>query len=126
MRPNDVNGYHLRLLAYGKLLLRPKQVADAKTIIRLQPHSANAFNDLGIALGNAGKYHQSEQAFIQAIKLQPKNDGYYTNLAMVENLDKKPNLALQDLYRARSVATNPRTKEEINLAIKNLKKHMRG
>lgn len=124
MKPNDVNGYHLRLLAYGHLYKPKAQIKDAQTIVRLQPHNAAAFNDLGIALGNDSQFVKSIAAFSKAIKLSPNNPSYYTNRAIAENLDKQPRLALQDLYTARSKTTDPVTRGRINLAIANLKKHL--
>lgn len=124
LRPRDVNGYQLRLLAYGHLYMQKPQLSDARTIVSLRPHDPGAYNDLGMALSNDGHYQPAVQAFTRAIQLLPSNDGYYTNRAIAENLNKQPKLALRDLYTARSLATDPLTRKQLDEAIANLKKHM--
>jgi Flp pilus assembly protein TadD len=122
--PRDINAYHLRFLADGKLLMRKQQIADAQTEVFLEPHKADVYNDLGIAYGNSGKYKYSEQALTRAIQLGPRVDRYYLDRAFVENLDKKQVAALRDLRTAHALTTDPATKKNTAEAIKNLIKYM--
>jgi len=124
MKPNNPAAYHLRLLAYSELSQPKPQERDARTIVRLQPHDPNAYNDLGIALGNQSKYGPAIQAFARAIELRPKNFSYYINRAIVENLDKQQQPALHDMEKAHSLATDPATRRQIGQAITNLKRSM--
>jgi tetratricopeptide (TPR) repeat protein len=115
--PKNPAGYHLRFLAYRYLMNRKGQVQDAQTLAQLQPKSAGAFNDLGIALTNDGKFPQAIQAFTRAIQLLPKNGTYYANRAQAENFNNQPKLALQDLETARSLAKDPQTRQQVDQAI---------
>jgi len=120
MRPKNPNGYHLRFLAFGGLLMHKQQVADAAMVVNLQP-TASAWNDLGIAFSNDSRLPRAIAAFTKAIQLKPKVAAFYMNRAIVENLDKRPDLALRDLTTARTFARDARTRKTIDVAIKNLK-----
>lgn len=118
-------GYHLRFLAYGKLLEPKNQVKDANVEVRLQPRSPDSYSDLGIALTNDGKFASAVKAFTHAIQLRPAFLSYYTNRAMAENLNRQPNEVLRDLYTARSLAKDSPTKKQIDQAIANYKKQLK-
>jgi superkiller protein 3 len=118
-------GYHLRFLAYGKLLEHKNQVTDARVEVQLQPRSPDSYNDLGIALTNDGKFAAAVKTFTRAIRLRPAYLSYYTNRAMAENLNRQPNDVLRDLYTARSLAKDSLTKKQIDEAIANFKKHLK-
>lgn len=124
LEPKDAEGYHLRMTAYAHLLKQKPQLNDARQVVALRPRNAGAYNDLGIALGNNSRYGPSIQAFTRAIQLQPSNQAYYTNRAIVENLNKQPKLALRDLYSARSLTHDALTRKQLDEAIANLQKHM--
>lgn len=114
LEPKDVAGYHLRMLAYGRLLLPKLQLSDANTINRLKPNDPEGVNDLGVALANNQKYRQSLAAFSQAIKLQPTNYAFYQNRALVEHLTKNKAGAVADVRKAVSLAPDPGTKKVLN------------
>jgi tetratricopeptide (TPR) repeat protein len=109
--PKDIAGYHLRMLAYGRLLLPKLQLSDANTINRLKPNDPQGVNDLGIAFANNQKYRQALAAFSRAIKLQPTNYAFYQNRALVEHLTKNKRGALADVRKAISLAPDPGTKK---------------
>lgn len=122
LQPSDAAGYHVRFLAYGKLLNHKAQVKDARTIVRLRPKNADAYNDLGIALSNDGKVHESITAFSQAIRLRPTESAFYINRAIAENLNKQPNLVLSDLKKARSLTRDPQTRRQLDQYIASVSK----
>ncbi|MGH2449175.1 MAG: tetratricopeptide repeat protein [Chloroflexota bacterium] len=121
-KPKQAAGYHLRFLAYGDLLNRKKQLADAATITRLQPSDAGAWNDLGIAQANDKHPQKSIKAFGQAVRLSPRNPSYYMNRGLVqEELLKNPKAALPDYEEARKLTTNKSSLQTLNKAIAALK-----
>jgi tetratricopeptide (TPR) repeat protein len=124
LRPASPEGYHLRFLAYGQLLNRHKQLLDAQTYVRLRPKSADAQNDLGIALANNAKYVPAVQAFSRAIALKPSFAQYYIERATVENLNHQPTLVLRDLEKARALAGNTAEGRQLEQAISQYKKQM--
>jgi len=125
LQPKNPAGYHLRFLAYGKLLERKNQVKDASAEVKLQPRSPESYDDLGIALTNDGKFAPAVTAFSHAIHLRPASLSYYTNRAMAENLNGQTNAVLRDLHTARSLAKDSLTKKQIDEAIANFKKHLK-
>jgi superkiller protein 3 len=122
LRPKEYAGYKVRFLAEGRLLDAKGQLRDARQLVKLFPHQAESFNDLGIALSNSGKFGSAIQAFTTAIKLLPNTVDYYINRAIAENLDRKPRLALADLETARRLAKDRATQRNLDKAISSLKK----
>jgi tetratricopeptide (TPR) repeat protein len=113
LRPRVAAGYHLRMLAYDSLAKPKPQLADAAAIARLEPHDAQAYNDLGIAYGNNQKYKQSLAAFARAISLEGTNYSFYFNRAVIENIMKRRSAALKDMSKAQALAPTSRTKKAI-------------
>jgi Flp pilus assembly protein TadD len=124
LRPKDWRGYHLRFLAYGDLLDRKHQVTDAAQVAKLQPHSASALNDLGIALANDGKYARSEKELTAAIKLDPTNPIYYSNRGQAEYQEKKLQAALRDFEKARALTKDKLRRKQLDAAIAYLRKQI--
>jgi tetratricopeptide (TPR) repeat protein len=114
-------GYHLRFLAYGKLLDAKEQLKDARTVVALAPKAAFAYVDLGAALANDKQPKAAIQAFSQAIRLQPRQGLYYIDRAQAENMTRQTALVLRDLETARSLATDPKTRRQIDQAIAQVK-----
>jgi tetratricopeptide (TPR) repeat protein len=125
VQPKNPAGYHLRFLAYGKLLDHKNQVKDARVEVQLQPRNPDSYNDLGIALTNDTKFAAAVKTFTQAVRLRPGYLAYYTNRAMAENLNGQPNAVLRDLYTARSLAKDALTRKQIDEAISNYEKHLK-
>ncbi len=125
LRPRLYSGYHLRFLAFNKALMRKNLLPDARQEVKLRPRDADSWNDLGIALGQNAKYVSSISAFSTAISMRANNYEYYVNRAVVENLNKQPGAALQDLRTARRLAPDGSTRSSIDHAIKGLTASMR-
>ena len=53
--------------------------------IRLQPRRAEAWSNLGTALGLAGKVNEAVNAFTRAVELEPRNAGFLAKLAFAEH-----------------------------------------
>lgn len=122
LAPHDWQGYHLRFLAYGDLLDRKRQIADAEQVVKLQPRSAAALNDLGIALANNRQYAKAVQVLTNAIKLNPRNPIFYSNRGQAEYQEKKLNAALADFQKARSLTKDPARRKQLDSVIAYLKK----
>lgn len=123
-QPKNAMAYHLRMLAYGRLIMPKLQAHDAQQVARLEPGNAQAYNDLGIAYANTQHYKKSIVAFDHAIGLQPKTYSFYSNRGIVENQMKNSRAALADFEKARSLAPDAHTKLLLSQVIDNLKKQM--
>jgi Flp pilus assembly protein TadD len=124
LQPKSYDGYHVRFLAYGNLLMPKQQVKDASMEVRLQPRNPDAYEDLGIAYVNNQKYAQARTVFTKAIKLHPGTFEYYSNRAAAEVYGKQPELAVKDLKKARSLAPNAATKQNLDRDIKAVEKQI--
>jgi tetratricopeptide (TPR) repeat protein len=122
LQPNNPAGYHLRFLDYGGLTMAKQQLKDAQMVARLQPHNASAYNDLAIAYTNNRRFAQSQQTFTRAIQLARTVPQYYLNRARVDLLLKQTKAAIQDFKKARSLTTDPVTREQLQAAIIALEK----
>jgi tetratricopeptide (TPR) repeat protein len=131
MKPTDGRGYHLRFLAYGGLLDPKHQLSDARLVVRYEPNSPTAYNDLGIALAQNKKYAASEAALTKAIALQPNNWEFYKNrglaeynLGLNEHNNHQLTLALKDFQRAEALVKDPTQRSNLQAAIAYLQKQM--
>jgi Flp pilus assembly protein TadD len=131
LKPHDGQGYHLRFLAYGGLLDKTHQLDDARQVARYEPNSPTAFNDLGIALAQNGKYTESEVALSKAIALEPNNWQFYKNRGLAEYRrgiaeSRKDQLvaALRDFERAEALTKDPVQRGNLKAAIAYLRKQM--
>lgn len=59
-------------------------IADCKTAIKLEPSYGKAYGRLGIAYSNLNKYEDARQAYLSALKYDPGNAMYETNLKLAE------------------------------------------
>lgn len=121
VQPKNSAAYHLRMLAYGRLVMPKMQLADAKHVARLEPKNAQAYNDLGIANANNRHYQKALVAFGKAIRLQPKNYSFYSNEGVVQNQLKKTRAAIADFKKAEKLAPAS-AKRSLALTISALKK----
>jgi len=124
LQPKSDITYHLRFLAYGRLLQHKKQVQDASAEVKLKPYNADYWDDVGIALYNDSKLADSIGAFSHAIQLQPSRWNYYKNRAISEVYSKKSKIALKDLEKAYALASRPGDKKQLSVAIAKLKKSL--
>ncbi len=124
LEPRDPRGFQLRFNAYGNLLDRKHQLQDARSVVKLQPHNANAYNDLGIALANNKEFSASEVALTRAIALQPSNPEFYSNRAQPEYQQKQYNKALADLEKALSLTKDRSRRGQLTAAIAYLRKQI--
>jgi tetratricopeptide (TPR) repeat protein len=122
VRPKSASGYHMRFLANGQLLRHHQQVLDARKEVQLQPHSAVAYNDLGIALLNDHQYAASIATFSRAIRLDKSYYSYYSNRAIAEAYAKHTSDAIRDLKTAKTLVKDPSIRAKLNLDIKTLQK----
>jgi Tfp pilus assembly protein PilF len=124
LEPKDPSGYRLRFLAYGSLLDRKHQLQDARAEVKFAPRSADAHNDLGIALSNNREYAQAISEFNTAIRLAPSDPDYYQNRGQAEYQDKKLAAALADFERARALTKDPLKRKQLDTVIAYLKKQL--
>jgi len=124
LQPKSDATYHLRFLAYGRLLLSKQQVKDASAEVKLKPYNADYWDDVGIALYNNSKLADSIGAFTHAIQLQPSHWNYYKNRAISEVASKQSKVALKDLEKAYSLASAPSDKKQLSIVIAKLKKNL--
>ena len=101
MQPDDV-GAHFN---FGETLLRAGKTAgrhfQARRILRLNPHFAEAHNNLGVALGQLGRKHQeSEKELRLAIKENPDYAEAYHNLGSTLLVENQPEEAQQQFEKA--------------------------
>lgn len=122
LQPKSDVTYHLRFLAYGRLLLKKQQVQDASAEVKLKPYNSDYWDDVGIALYNDSKLADSIGAFTHAIQLQPSRWNYYKNRAISEVAGKKSKVALKDLEKAYSLASTRSDKKQLSIVIAKLKK----
>ena len=120
VRRRDAAAYHIRFLAEGRLLDKTGQEQDASIVVQLQPHNADAFDDLGIALSNNNKYQQAKSAFTTAIKLKPGRWNFYKNRAIVENRLKQKSAFLADLKMAYRLAPPGVEKHNLKIVIEKI------
>lgn len=126
LKPSNPSGYHLQFLAYGGLLMHHQQVHDATMEVKLQPHNAYAYNDLGISLLNDHQYRRSISAFTHAIAIQGSTYSFYSNRAVAEAYDKQTMAAIHDFEKAKSLDRSPQTRRQIAADIKALQKQLHG
>jgi len=124
LQPKSDITYHLRFLAYGRLLLHKQQVRDASAEVKLKPYNADYWDDVGIALYNDSKLADSIGAFTHAIQLQASRWNYYKNRAISEVASKKSKPALKDLEKAYVLASTPSDKKQLSVVIAKLKKSL--
>jgi len=124
LQPKSDITYHLRFVAYGRLLQHKQQVRDASAEVKLKPYNADYWDDVGIALYNDSKLADSIGAFTHAIQLQPSHWNYYKNRAISEVYSKKSKIALRDLEKAYTLASSPGDKKQLSRAITKLKKSL--
>lgn len=81
--PNAI--YHCnRAAAYSKVGRHDDAVADAKSALRLDSGYSKAYARMGFAYLNMNKYHDAEEAYANACRLDPDNRNYKDNLEAVK------------------------------------------
>jgi serine/threonine protein kinase/Flp pilus assembly protein TadD len=85
LKPDSVWTYrNLANVLIGQRYPPPEQVEAAfRKVIELKSDDANAFNNLGVALGHQGKQPEAEAAYRKAIELDPNNGHPYQNLSSI-------------------------------------------
>jgi eukaryotic-like serine/threonine-protein kinase len=58
-------------------------VAHTQHAVQLDPGDAVARNNLGFSLGRLGRHVESEEAYREALRLQPRNQTFHSNLILV-------------------------------------------
>lgn len=69
-------------------------------ILQCDPNAPNPYNTLGINLRKKGKYHLACEAYHQALKLDPKDENIYYNLAKAYFFAKQTDKAIECLKQA--------------------------
>lgn len=72
--------YCNRAAAYTRLLKDREAIDDCKEAINLDPSYGKAYGRLGIAYSNLNKYDLALKAYEMALKYDPNNSMYETNL----------------------------------------------
>jgi tetratricopeptide (TPR) repeat protein len=74
---------HLGLAdSFRKSGLLEKSIAEYQAAIRLNPALGEAYNNLGVALGDAGRYPEAVSIFREGLKVAPEYLRLYDNLAV--------------------------------------------
>jgi Flp pilus assembly protein TadD len=97
------------LLAYYSTGNYEKAIADANSILRINPRDADILNQRGLSYGNLGKSQEAIADFNSAISINPGKGYYYQNRSY--ELAKTGELkgALADILKARElgIKVNP-------------------
>lgn len=73
-----------RAAAYSKLDQHAAAIVDCKQAIALDPNYGKAYGRLGIAYSNLNKFEEARSAYEDALKYDPGNTMYETNLKLAE------------------------------------------
>jgi tetratricopeptide (TPR) repeat protein len=79
-RPEHAHAYYCRGLAYARLRLYHKAVADYSRAIEFDPKHAEAWDNRGTAYFNLGQWDKAVANFSRAIELSPRSDTAHNNL----------------------------------------------
>ena len=99
---NDDPDDALALFVAGSIYARGDRMGVALQLFRrcaqLAPHRSEAWNNVGMALSGVQRFREARDAFLEAIKREPKNAGYVANVAMthLEENDYKAALKWAD------------------------------
>jgi tetratricopeptide (TPR) repeat protein len=77
-----------------------RSVSQLKTMIAQQPNSAYLYAALGGVYADQNQWPDAQQAYFQALNIEPKNAEYAFNLAVSLDQLKKPDLALNYYQQA--------------------------
>ena len=70
-RPDHAHAYYCRAIAYAKMDLNEKALADSSRAVELEPRHASAWDIRGWAHGHLGQWTEAVAAFDKAIELDP-------------------------------------------------------
>ena len=102
-----------QLLQQGYDAVNARRVEEAESIfrqvIKIDPNNAEAYYNLGIALGQQRKLEEAVANFQQAIKLNPNNAGAYYNLGIALGQQRKLEEAVANFQQA--IKLNPNNAE---------------
>jgi len=85
-----------RAAAYSKLTQHENAVNDAKDALLLDPGYSKAYARMGFAYLNMNKLSEAEDAYSNALRLDPSNQSYKDNLdAVKEKISAGPNVMAQ-------------------------------
>ncbi|MEK6776714.1 MAG: tetratricopeptide repeat protein [bacterium] len=65
-------------------------ISSYHAALHYNPGSAEAHNDLGVAFASGGLSGEAIAEFSEALRLDPDNAEYASNLSAAENLSKNP------------------------------------
>lgn len=82
--PKNAVYYCNRAAAYSKLEKHILAIDDCKRAINLDPSYGKAYGRLGIAYSNLNRYEEARAAYVTALKHDPGNTMYETNLKLAE------------------------------------------
>ena len=103
-------------LNYGAVLLNLRKIDESvKATLKALKIQKNdtAYNNLGIALGLAGKYKEAVICFNKALKQNPNNAGSFFNLGLTFDKINKKDLASKCFQKA--IELNPEYKKKVNI-----------
>ena len=72
----------LSVLTFMRNRVWKDEITLWQDIVRKSPGKARAFDSLGVALGQAGRYEEAKQLFDQVLKLDPKSVNTYNSLGV--------------------------------------------
>ncbi|CAH0562246.1 unnamed protein product [Brassicogethes aeneus] len=84
LNPNNAVYFCNRAAAYSRLEKHLEAIIDSQEAIRLDPTYGKAYGRLGIAYSNLNKYEDARKAYLTALKYDPGNSMYETNLKLAE------------------------------------------
>jgi tetratricopeptide (TPR) repeat protein len=62
----------------------PRAIEELTNATKLDPESAEAYNELGIALAESGDFKSAKKAFIESLRISPYEAGVSRNLEMLQ------------------------------------------
>jgi len=103
LRPGDSRWPYLAALAQSKLD-PPASLPLFRQAIDLQPGNAAVYINFGDILLRLGQHHEAEQAYRQALTIDPESTHALYGLAQVALITEDPDTALPLLQRAEAIA----------------------
>ena len=125
--PNLAVAYNNRGVAYQNQGDFKRAFLDFDQAIKIHPDYASAYSNRGAAYQNQGDLKSAILDYSRAIEIDPQNASAYYNRAAAYSLDRKDNLARQDLLRAQELGVKlpsglPEILQEAVVSGKSIKK----
>jgi tetratricopeptide (TPR) repeat protein len=101
--------------------------AAFRTVLRVAPHRADAWDGLGTCAHNSKRFEEAERLFRRAIELRPDNPLFHDHLGVALRSLKRPAEAVPEYEKALAIDPNrPSTHNNLGNALSDIKEHERA